>query len=121
MIDAVRSRRGVTLVELVVALTILAIASAVVLLEMRERHRTTVEDEFVVLVGEARRKAIATGRPQMLRLRGVLAVDSASSAEARTPRREVELIAFPDGSVLADSALHIERLSGLAASARRSR
>ena len=89
-----RQREGVTLIELIVALTIIGITSAIVLLAIRDRTDGDGRDQaLAAVVNDARQIAISSGRPYAV--------------------RDPELIAFPDGSVLGDSSLHIDRLSGV--------
>ena len=91
-----RCRRASTLIELVVTVAILAIATAVATLAVRAPEATRVDDEWTK-VGGARRAAIRDGRAStvLVRVRGRLALATA----------------FPDGSVIADSAIEVDALT----------
>lgn len=105
---------GSTLLELVVALAILGIASTVVLVAWRASEPESRADlgGLAQALADARRRAIASGRPQVLQLRLVL--DGSATVVSDQLRRGVvaRLVAYPDGGVVADSNLPVERLSG---------
>ena len=114
MNTTMKRRAGVTLIELVVALAIVGISSAVVLLEWK---RTQVDDDaesrsFATLIADARRRAITTGRTQQLSIRlssdgVVLAAD-----DSRTGSVLRSLAFHADGSVVAAPALGMDRIAG---------
>lgn len=94
-----RLRRGITLLELVVALAILGIALAVSAVAARSLTRREGSVEAGERVAGARARALRSGAPVSLRF-----VDSAGA--------ERHAIAYPDGSVIADSSAGIDRLTG---------
>jgi prepilin-type N-terminal cleavage/methylation domain-containing protein len=98
------SRAGFTLVELLVAITVLAITSMIATLAIRRNDSLAADDAWRVLA-DSQRVALATGRDIVVRLN---IAGTAAYASIR-----------PDGSVVADSTLEIERLSGLRTSERR--
>lgn len=107
-------RRGVTLLELVVALVIVGVTSGAVLIAAR----TDVEDEpparasLESAILEARREAIATGVPRTLELR-LTDRGSLLAAGVDDMNGSVRLVTIrPDGGVIADSSLGFARLSG---------
>ena len=90
-------RRGTTLLELCVTIAVMAVATSVVALAARGIDCPDPAD-FTMRIVAARRAAVATGRPVLLtivRHDTVLAIS-----------------AYPDGTVLADSSLHLEPLTG---------
>jgi prepilin-type N-terminal cleavage/methylation domain-containing protein len=92
-----RIRRGVTLIELVVTIAVLGILSSVAaasLLKARQPDRNGP----TAIAEHLRRDAVHSGAPKS----GVVMIDSLA----------VVLTAFPDGSIAADSALHVDRLTG---------
>jgi prepilin-type N-terminal cleavage/methylation domain-containing protein len=93
-----RTRRGFTLVELMVVLAILGVMAGVVGLAARSLDDTDPASQRAARIADARRRALETRRPVRLEL---------SSGD--TVRR---MIALPDGSVRADSALDLEPLTG---------
>jgi prepilin-type N-terminal cleavage/methylation domain-containing protein len=94
-----RTRRGVTLVELVVVLAVCGILAGVVGLAMRAAR--PVADTPEQRLAAARREALRTGRP----VTAVWTIDGkAAQATAR-----------PDGSTIADPALGVDRLTGRSA------
>jgi len=90
-----RSRAGFTLVELMVVLAILGVMAGLAGLAARSLEETDPAAERAARIAEARRRALETRRPVTLQL------DSA--------RR---MVAFPDGSVRADTALGLDELTG---------
>jgi len=89
---------GITLVELLVVLVLLGIAASVVGLafgsSQRQAMATTVRDEL----NAARDSAIRSGHPLTLQTRGL--------------NSDHWMTALPDGRIIADSALAIDRFSG---------
>lgn len=92
-----RCRRGMTLVELLVTLAIMGVMLGVVTLAARQIARPAPDDPYHIVV-DSLRASVSHGRPVTLRfvVQGV-----AASATV-----------YPDGSVVGDSLLAIERLSG---------
>jgi hypothetical protein len=86
-----------TLIELLVTLALMGVMLSVVTLAIREIAKPAPGDPYHI-VGDSLRAAVATGRPVTLRF----VVDGISAAAT----------VFPDGSVVSDSILAIERLSG---------
>jgi len=91
-------RRGFTLVELMVVLAILGVMMGVVGLATRSLGETDPEAERAARIAEARRRALETRRPVVLQV-----------AEGDSAWR---MVALPDGSVRADSALGLDELTG---------
>lgn len=83
-------KRGVTLIELLVTLAVIGLVASVATLAIGPA-RPLANDELT----RARRHALETGRDTTIRFG-----DSASAT------------AHPDGSMSADTVLHIERLNG---------
>lgn len=94
-------RSGSTLLEMLVTLGVMAIVAGMVALALRP-HRTSapVEDPL----GEARRVAISTRRP--------ITIDLVRNG------RTFVVTALPDGGVVADAELRIDRFTGEKSSAR---
>ena len=92
-----RDRSGTTLLELCVTIAIMAIAASVVTLAARRIGAPSLEDSGM-RIASARRVALATGQPVLLR---IMRHDSVFAVAA-----------LPDGSVVADTSLHVDRLSG---------
>jgi prepilin-type N-terminal cleavage/methylation domain-containing protein len=88
-----------TLVELLVTLAIMGVLLGVVTLAVRRIAEPAIADPYHI-VGDSSRAAASSGRPISLRF----VLNGASVAAT----------AFPDGSVVGDSVLAIERLSGTA-------
>jgi len=91
-------RIGVTLIELLVALTLLGLMTAVVGVAIPRRDAPTAADEITRALSDARRAAIDSGHSVSITL-----------LVGGTPRAATIL---PDGSVVADSGLAVDRLSG---------
>lgn len=91
------TRSGTTLLELLVTLAIVAIASAVVGLALRAPVAPAADDAQAT-VAAARRAAIAGRRPVTVRVAAY--------------RESGAVTALPDGGVVADSALGRDRLTG---------
>jgi prepilin-type N-terminal cleavage/methylation domain-containing protein len=98
-----RARRGVTLVELIVTLAILAIISGVTVLAVRRIDPPRPDDQRTIFA-DTLRAVLASGRPIVVRL---LTDSGPASGVVRT-----------DGSIVADSIFDIERLTGAPAHAR---
>ena len=98
-----RCRCGMTLVELLVTLAIMGVLLGVVTLAVR-RIAEPIPADPRHIVGDSLRVAASSGRPISL----VFVVRGVSVAAT----------AFPDGSIVGDSALAIERLSGKASHVR---
>lgn len=91
-------RLGVTLVELIVVLTILGVVAGVTGLAVRRVAPVHEADARAAAIGAVRRAAIDSAR-----------VVTADVAGDTVPYR---VTAYPDGSVVADRALGIDRLTG---------
>ena len=106
-------RRGSTLIELVVVLAVIAIVGAAFLVAPGPSgpnpHGVAAAEQ---LLREARRSAIASGKPVLVHVRlssdGQIAID----AGARPGTIERSILALPDGGVIADSGIAIDRLNG---------
>jgi prepilin-type N-terminal cleavage/methylation domain-containing protein len=90
-------RAGVTLLELLVSITVLALLSAITTLAMR-RVEPPLANDPVRMLADSIRNTVATGRASHLEL---IINGKAVSVQVR-----------PDGSVVADSVLGIEPLTG---------
>jgi prepilin-type N-terminal cleavage/methylation domain-containing protein len=91
-------RRGVTLVELLVVLAIMTVMAAVVGLAAPPiRH--TDPDVATTRVAAARRVALSSGQPV--------------SITVVSQERPYAVTAYPDGAIIADSALAVDRLAGV--------
>ena len=91
-----RDRRGSTLLELAVTLAILGVAGLVAVLAIRPAP--VAPDDVTAQVADARRRA--------LRDRVPVSIDVVIAGVPHA------LTALPDGGVVADSALHIDRFTG---------
>jgi len=91
------ARRGMTLVELLVALSLLAILASVAALAVRVVSAPDQNDPARV-IADSLRVSVATGRPIVVRM----------SIRDRAAIATV----FPDGSVFADSAFRIDPMIG---------
>ena len=91
------SSSGTTLLELLVTLTLMTILSTIAALASRQTAVPAI-DSPELRIGNARRAALASGQPVSLLI-------EASGA----PRM---VTALPDGRLLADTGLHIDRLTG---------
>ncbi|MEP6493407.1 MAG: prepilin-type N-terminal cleavage/methylation domain-containing protein [bacterium] len=96
-------RRGNTLIELLVTISILAIVSGIATMAIRRIDRPNPADPQQMLADSAR-KVVATGRS--LRIHVVIDGNPASAVIAA------------DGSIVADSAFGIERFTGAPTNAR---
>lgn len=90
--------RGVTLIELVVALALLGIMSGVVGLSIRTARRVPTPNVALLAAARARDSALRLGRPVTI----VIARDSQS----------FDVTALPDGRVIAAKKLAIDPLTG---------
>lgn len=97
-------RRGVTLVELLVALAILGLMTAVVVLQAKPA-RLPRSDWRSDSVAALRRRALTEGRAQTT----ILVIDSATAHP---------LTALPDGRVVADSLVNVDAFTGRVREAR---
>lgn len=89
---------GVTLIELIVSIALLGLLAGMVGLAFHRSNPVPFAEPAEAQVATARREALAGGRPVALSL----------SIGGHTRLAT----AFPDGSVLADSALGMDRLTG---------
>lgn len=108
------STDGFTLLELLVALAIIGIASTVVMMawiSSAPAHGSE-RDALARAIADARRHAIASGRPQLMLFR--LHADGSLSNvdDPRSGGLIVRMVSYPDGGVVADSGIPVERLSG---------
>jgi prepilin-type N-terminal cleavage/methylation domain-containing protein len=106
-------RAGITLLELIVVLAIMGIMAAVVGLAVRQPEPplpATSLEAARAAVADARREAMRTGQPVAV----TVSIDAGSrrSASAAGTLIQLHATAAPDGSVIADTALRIDRLSG---------
>jgi prepilin-type N-terminal cleavage/methylation domain-containing protein len=92
-----RRRRGSTLLELLVTLVVLGAVAGVVTVAL-PRLAQPADDTPMSRVARARRDALASGRPVTVTLD-----DTAGAVDATIA---------PDGSVVADTLLRIDRLAG---------
>jgi prepilin-type N-terminal cleavage/methylation domain-containing protein len=92
-----RNRRALTLLELMVTVAIIGVLAAVGTLAFPV-DRTPIPTQPLVQVAAARARAMQLGRPVTISV--VVA------------GRVVDAFALPDGSVIADSSLSVDRLSG---------
>jgi prepilin-type N-terminal cleavage/methylation domain-containing protein len=90
--------RGVTLVELIVVLAIVAVMAGVTTLAFRRADLTPQGEPWVRTIAAARRLAIDSARTVSLTVR---VADGLYTATA-----------LPDGSIVADPQLGIDRLTG---------
>ena len=91
-------RAGITLIELAVALAILGVAAGVTGLAIRAMPEPDADQVRAGRIDAARRKALAERHP--------VAVELADSGVL------LRAVVFPDGRVVADSALGMDPLSG---------
>ncbi|MEO7455563.1 MAG: type II secretion system protein [Gemmatimonadaceae bacterium] len=85
-----------TLIELIVVISIIALISGVAALAMP--RRTVPADDTTHRIAKIRAKALLTGQSATVVIRLASAYSIAT--------------ALPDGTVLADSAAHVDRLTG---------
>jgi prepilin-type N-terminal cleavage/methylation domain-containing protein len=91
------ARTGVTLLELLVTLVILGIIAGVTVLALRRMDPPSPSDPSTILA-DSLRFALASGRSMSVR---VLTDSGPATGSVRA-----------DGSIVADSALEVERLTG---------
>ena len=89
-------RRGMTLLELLVALALLGIMTAVV--DFAMKARVNPSGSLVMELDSLRDEALRTGRPQRAWLQG--------------STRSGRVLVLPTGRVIADSSLGIDPLTG---------
>jgi prepilin-type N-terminal cleavage/methylation domain-containing protein len=90
---------GVTLVELLVALVILGLVAGVAGLAAPPVRRPSAGDVTRASIAQARRSALVSGQP--------VTTTILAGGQARV------LTALPDGEVIADSSLSVDRLAGV--------
>lgn len=100
MRPARRSRPGVTLVELVVVLAILGVVAGVTGLAYAAARPAPAPDDPLAAIARARAEALASRR--------------ATSVAVRVEGRTHAVTVLPDGSVLADPGLRVDRFTGRA-------
>ena len=93
-----RARRGVTLVELLVVLALLGVGAALTALAFRVDRSTDPQGRDAERITAARREAVEQGA--LVRL--VLADSTGMRA----------LVVLPDGSIIADKGVAVDRLTG---------
>lgn len=96
-------RDGMTLIELLIALAIMGIMASVVTLLMRRNGAPVVQDPARI-VADSVAAVVARGWPAAIRL--------------TIGGRVVVASVHPDGTVIADSAFHIDRLTARTIDAR---
>lgn len=110
-----RPRSGVTIIELIIALAIMGIAATAVGLSANAFGRgeaNEIGDDGRQLVRDAQRRAIASGLPVLVRVI-VPPVSRTSLGDSTAAEQRIEsVLARPDGSVIADPALGLDRLTG---------
>lgn len=97
------AHRGLTLVELLVVLTILAVVVSLAAPALRQLVPTPTTPTLATRVAAARARALRTGRPVPV-----------SGPSLTTDRRTAgpRFLALPDGSVLAEPDTIVDRLTG---------
>ncbi len=98
-----RQRRGVTLAELLVTLVVLSAITSLTTLGVRRIEHPSPNDPTTI-ASESLRVAIDQGRTISFSVESLGGVGNAT--------------VYPDGSVIADSAFHIDALTGRPANAR---
>ncbi len=96
-------RRGTTLIELMITLALLAIIASVATLAIRRVEEPPPEDP-VRMLADTLRVVVATGHAATIRL----------VVEGKPALATI----LPDGSIVADSSVPIDRLSGAPRNAR---
>ena len=97
MHDRLTPRRGTTLIEMLVSVVLLGILASIATPALR-RAAAPPTGEVLTAIADSLDVAIASGRTITLRL----------SVQSRPGFATVN----PDGSVVADSAIHVDRLTG---------
>ena len=92
------SRSGVTLVELLVVLILLGLMAGIAGIAVSRTPERAIASSVTARVAQARRAALRDGGAVTLTLR----IDG----------RPYDVTAFPNGSVVADSSLNVDRLTG---------
>jgi prepilin-type N-terminal cleavage/methylation domain-containing protein len=92
------NRPGVTLIELIVVLAIIAVMAGVTTLAFRRADLTPTVEPWVSAVAAARRTAVDS--------------DRTVSLTVRVGDKMYAATALPDGSVVADAALGVDRVTG---------
>ncbi|MGH7622424.1 MAG: type II secretion system protein [Gemmatimonadaceae bacterium] len=95
--DHIAPRRGTTLIEMLVSVVLLGIVASLATPALRRAAAPPTGDVFTA-IAESLDVAIASGRSITLQCVG--------------QRRPAFATVHPDGSVVADSAIHIDRLTG---------
>jgi hypothetical protein len=98
------------MIELITVLAILGVMAAVVAAALPEPEPDPPAESLAaarVRLAEARREAITRGRPVTVTVR-----IAPQDTGARSPIAEWRATALPDGSIIADAALAVERLTG---------
>jgi prepilin-type N-terminal cleavage/methylation domain-containing protein len=94
------ARAGVTLIELMVVLVILSVIASVTGLALRRAQPLRAVDRRLAVIAEARRVAIDSGRTVTV---------TVTVGEDSVP---VAVTVHPDGSVITDASLGVDRLTG---------
>ena len=102
-------RTGVTLIELIVVISLLAVASGVSVVALRRARPPSKRELAIARVMAARDSALRTGRTVSIAVQ-----DSLAGAA-----RALSATAYPDGRVVSDAALGIDPLTGRPAHATR--
>jgi prepilin-type N-terminal cleavage/methylation domain-containing protein len=97
-------RAGTTLLELLVTIAVIGVIATVVVIAVPP-DRTVPETDALVQVARARTQAIEEARPRTISI--------------LVAGRPLDITALPDGSVIADPSLGLDRLSGRAIDDRR--
>jgi len=95
--SALGKRRGVTLIELLVSISLVGLIASVTTVALRRIDEQPPDDPLRMLA-DSLRVVVATGREVTLQLRVNAALALATI--------------HPDGSIVADSVVRVDRLSG---------
>jgi prepilin-type N-terminal cleavage/methylation domain-containing protein len=108
-----KARRGVTMLELIVVLAIMGVMAGFVGLAIAKTDPGPQPNTLAsaqAAIADARMRAIRRGAPVDI---AVSITGNVSEQPATTTStRVLHAVAFPDGSVIADRALGIDRLTG---------